>query len=222
MNALGDALDLVLYPDEIRDISPLVLDETGRMRVLPAEFWASTTTQERALFGHLHGIYGFPTTELVEFLRNQIGDRSALEIGAGNGVLAEALGIRATDSFQQIQPKYRPVYEAMGQPIVPYGPNVEMLDAKLAVQRYKPDVVIGSWITHKYDRRRRRAGGNEAGVDEAAVIAKVQTYIHIGNEKVHEGKAIWDQPHRRIRAPFVYSRSCNGSDDFIAIWGKGA
>lgn len=79
-----------LDPSQIRDISPLVLGDDGRMRVLPAEFWIGTTQAERILFGHLNGIYSFPTVELVEHLKALIGDRSAIEIGAGHGVLAQA------------------------------------------------------------------------------------------------------------------------------------
>lgn len=211
-------MSVVLYPDEIRDISPLVLDENGRMRVLPAAFWAGTTTAERALFGHKNGLYGFPTTELVEWLRRRIGGRPALEIGAGHGVLAEALGIRATDSFQQLRPEYRALYEAAKQPIVPYGPNVEAQEALMAVRKYKPDVVIGSWITHKYTSARHRAGGNEAGVDEAALLRRVQEYIVIGNARVHKNKAIWHLPHVRHHFDFVYSRASNGTPDFVAVW----
>ena len=114
----------VLDPGTIRDLAPEALDSSGRLRVLPAAFWAQTTRDERALFGHRHGLYGFPTVELVEHLRELIGGRAAIEIGSGHGVLADALGIPATDSRQQEREPYRSAILAAGQPTVPYGPNV--------------------------------------------------------------------------------------------------
>jgi hypothetical protein len=208
----------VLDPTRIRDISPDVLDDAGRLRVLPAAYWADTTADERALFGHRHGIYSFPTVELVEHLRDLIGGRSAIEVGAGHGVLAEALGIPATDNRMQEKDPYRQVYAATGQPPVRYGPNVIDCHASRAVRRYRPQVVIGCWVTHKYDPARHEAGGNEVGVDEPDVLRNCGAYVLVGNEQVHAAKAIWRRPHQIEYPPFVYSRANNGSRDFIAVW----
>ena len=82
----------------VRDLSSDLLDDLGYLRVVPAAFFEDTTVQERALFGNRHGIYGLLTTELVEWLQDRISGRTAIEIGAGNGSLAHALGIAATDS----------------------------------------------------------------------------------------------------------------------------
>lgn len=208
----------MLDPSRIRDLAPEVLDGDGRIRVLPAAYWAGTTMEERALFGHRHGIYSFPTVELVDHLRSVIGDRTAIEIGAGHGVLAEALGITATDSFQQTKPPWRQHYERLGQPTVPYGPQVIDCDAARAVRRFRPQVVIGCWITWKYSRARPDAGGNVAGVDEENLLQHCETYVSIGNEQVHKAKKIWDRPHQIDFPPFVYSRAGNGSREFIATW----
>ena len=211
---------LALNPSGVRDIAPEVLDSDGRLRVLPAEYWATTTSEERALFGHYHGLYSFPTVELVEYLKELIGDRSAIEIGAGHGVLAEALGIRATDSRQQEQQKYREHYRRVNQPIVAYGPNIVECDGNRAVRKYKPQVVIGCWITHKYDPRRHAAGGNEAGVKEEEIVAGCDSYVVIGNEQVHASKSIWKLPHTIEHPDWLYSRAHNGTPEFIAVWSK--
>jgi hypothetical protein len=208
-------------PGAIRDLAPEVLDDQGRMRVLPAAFWEATTVEERALFGHRHGVYSFPTVELVEYLRALIGDRSAIEIGAGHGVLAEALGIPATDSLQQAKEPWRSHYARLGVPPVPYGPHVVDCHASRAVRRYRPDVVIGCWVTHKYDPARHEAGGNEIGVDEEDILRHCDTYVVVGNEQVHAGKKIWARPHRIEYPPFVFSRAVNGSRDFVAVWRGG-
>lgn len=207
-----------LDPSKIKDLAPDALDDNGRLRILPAAFWAKTTPDERALFGHRQGIYSFPTVELVEHLREFIGDRTAIEVGSGNGVLAAALGIRATDNYMQDQPKYRLIFAATGQPTVKYGPNVLDMDAHDAIRHFTPDVVIGCWVTHKWDPRRLAAEGNEVGIDENDLLDHVQHYVVIGNDKVHQHKAIWDLPHTKTHPDFIYSRAVNGSPDFLAVW----
>lgn len=204
-----------------RDISEEVLDDRGRMQILPASFWAGTTIPERALFGHKNGIYGFPTVELVDWLEEQIGQQSAIEIGAGHGVLAEGLGIPATDSFQQNQQKYALIYAASGLPTVKYGPNVVEMHASRAVRHYKPDIVIGSWVSHKYDARRPEAGGNEVGVDFPDILRNCKKLILIGNTQVHRHNGLWTRDVELLTPDWVYSRSHNGAPDFVATW-KGA
>lgn len=205
-------------PADTRDISSLVLDGDGRMQIHPAAFWVDKTAAERSLFGHRYGVYSFPTVELVDYLRDLIGGRSAIEIGAGNGVLAEALDITATDSYQQNQPKYKAIYEGSGMATVPYGENVIEMNASRAVRAFKPQVVIGCWVTHKYDRQRHWAGGNEVGVDEMDVISHCEQYVMIGNEQTHAEKAIWARRHSIVYPSFVYSRAHNGTREFIAVW----
>lgn len=202
----------------VRDISPEVLDDQGRMRILPASYWATTTADQRTKFGHLNGIYSIPTLELVEHLRGLIDGRKAIEIGAGNGVLAEALGIPATDNRMQEKQPYRQHYALEDQPIVPYGPNVLEFDARQAVRRLRPQVVIACWVTHKYERTRHHAGGHVIGVVEEEIISNCEQYVFVGNEKVHAPKKIWTLPHTIEYPAFVYSRASNGSREFIATW----
>lgn len=205
-------------PSQVRDLAPEVLDSAGRLKVMPASFYAQTSLEERALFGVRHAHYSFPTTELVEHLTALIAGRSALEIGSGNGVLAQALGIRATDNRQQDSPEVRRYYEAHSQPTIRYGDNVETLDALAAVKKYKPQVVVASWVTHRYDSRRHWAGGNQGGVSEEDIIANCEAYVFIGNESVHRAKSIWALPHQKSSPSWLYSRAANGSPNFIAIW----
>lgn len=208
----------LLDQSKIRDISHLLLDETGRLKVVPAEVLARTTPQERLLFGMRHGVYSLPTVELCQYLLDRIAGRTAIEIGSGHGALAKALGIVATDNRQQEQAAIRAYYASIGQPTVPYGPNVEALDALDAVKKYRPAVVIACWVTHRYDTSKPAMGGNATGVDEQAIINACDEYIFIGNEHVHANKPIWSVPHEKLTPPWVYSRAVNGSKDFIAIW----
>lgn len=207
-----------LDPNRIRDISPLLLDDKKRLRVVPSAVFERTTPEERLLFGVRHGLYSFPTEELCAYLLERIQGRSAIEIGAGHGVLSGALSIRATDNRQQEQPELGQRYQEMGQPTVPYGANVERLDAVAAVKKYKPSVVISCWVTHRFDPDRPHAGGNPTGVDEAAIIDLCDEYISVGNEHVHAPKPIWALPHEKLNPPWIYSRAVNGSKDYVAIW----
>lgn len=208
----------LIDPTQVQDISSRLLDDHGRLRIRTARALARTTAEERMLFGVRQGIYSFPTVELCDFLRSRIEGKVAIEIGAGHGVLAEALSIPATDNRQQEDPELRAYYAEIGQPTVPYGQNVEKLDAVAAVKKYRPNVVIACWVTHRFDSDRPDAGGSMTGVDEASIIGSCDEYIFIGNEHVHAHKPIWEMPHEKLTPKWLYSRAVNGSREFIATW----
>lgn len=222
MRRVGEAMSaldcVVLDATNVRDLRPDALGADGRLRVLPAAFWEGTSARERAVFGARTGIYSFPTLELVARLREIIAGRSAIEIGAGHGALAEALGIPGTDSYQQREPKYRALYEGHGLKIVPYGPHVVEMHASRAVRHYRPEVVIGCWVTHKYDPRQHERGGNEVGIDEADILRHCAAYVVVGHEGVHSQKPVWSRKHTIEFPPFVYSRALSAGRDFIAIF----
>lgn len=203
--------------EDARDIAADVLDSSGRLRLMPANYYADTTALERSLFCVRYGVYGLHTQELADWLRTFIAGNSAIEIGAGNGVLAEALGIPATDNHMQTWPHIRALYSVSQQPLVKYGPNVECLDALVAIRRYKPFIVIGSWITHLFRPRDAHRDGNQYAPDERAILAACSYYVMIANDAVHAKHPLLDRPHERIDAPWLYSRSLRGRD-FIGIW----
>lgn len=196
------------------------LDERGNLRIMPAEFYHQFSPETVAYFAVTRGLYSLPTTELVDRLKVLLAEHTALEIGAGNGVLARALGVRATDNFMQTWPEIAAHYASLGQAAVPYGAGVENLDAHEALQKYRPDVVLACWVTHRYDPARHEMGGNMYGVDEEFVLQHCKTYIHVGNSATHRNKAIRSQPHRRYRAPWLVSRSMQPELNEISIWGE--
>lgn len=100
----------------------------------------------------------------------------------------------------------------------PTEKNVEKLDAAAAVAKYRPNVVIACWVTHRFDPYRPYAGGSVTGVDEASIIESCDEYIFIGNEHVHAHKPIWKMPHEKLTPRWLYSRAVNGSREFIATW----
>jgi hypothetical protein len=205
----------------VRDLAPFVIDEEGLPQIMPAAFYEQTTLKERYWLGHRYGLYLLPTVELCGWLGEHIGARSAIEIGAGNGRLADWLGIPATDSKLQEDPDMKDLYGSLGQAPVHYGPNVEKLEAKKAVRRYRPEVAIGAWVTHRYNPRRHLSGGNQFGPDMNWILERIYEYVLIGNEEVHAKNPLWDLPHEIHHLPFIYSRAVNGSRDFVAVWKGG-
>lgn len=210
-----------ILPPGVRDISADVLGEDKRLKILPAATWHEFTSLEQMKFCVLNGYYTIPTTELVDRLREIIRGRPAIEIGSGNGVLAEALGIPATDNKQQDRLEIKAVYAAQGQPTINYGPNVIEMDANAAVKHYKPEVVIGCWVTHRYEMRRHERGGNADGVDFGPIFRKTKTFVLVGNRKVHRQHPIWEHRPLVDEASYLISRSGNGTKDFIAVLNRG-
>jgi hypothetical protein len=101
---------------------------------------------------------------------------------------------------------------------VPYGPNVERMNAREAISRYKPKVVIGAWVSHKYNPLKHWDAGNEDGVDEGKILDRVETYVSIGQRHVHRGKAIWSRSHQILFPDWVFSRAMHDAPDFVATW----
>jgi len=96
-------------------------------------------TQKRLLMPlvQTRGIYAFYSRELIGALAALIGDRPALEIGAGDGTLSRLLGhagveARATDDHSWSH-------------VIQYPADVEKLDATAALSRYQPKVVLCSF-----------------------------------------------------------------------------
>lgn len=195
------------------------LDETGQIKVLPAEFWYQFNRSERGAFCVRHAVYCVPTTELIDWLRNEIGPRYAIEIGSGNGVLAKALGIRATDNLMQTWPEIVDLYQTLQQPLIHYGRDVLNADANVAVKTMKPDVVVGAWVTHKYALLHHARGGNMHGVEEPELVRQTD-YIFIGNKGTHKDKAILELPHKEYQFPWLISRALNNMPNFIGVWKK--
>lgn len=218
-NEIDYLMGASVLPD--RDISKLeemAFDDNGEFNILPACDWWQFTTEQRSLFGHKHAMYCIPTIELIEDLKRRIGNREALEIGAGSGVVGRALGIRMTDNHQQAMPKYKELYHMSGQPVIKYGKDVLKIEALEAVKRFRPDVVIGCWVTHLWREAEGWRGGNEIGVDETKLIRRVDEYIVVGNHKVHKNKPIMDDVDNIDTPDWLVSRASAPEFNVIYTW----
>jgi len=154
-------------------------------------------------------LYGIPTVELVEYLKPHITSNT-IEIGSGNGILAKALNIKATDNYTQEDLAVRLTYLLMLQAPVEYGENVEKIDDVAAMKKYKPDTVIGSWLS---DIVNMQIGIK--GIQEESIIKNAK-YIFIGNKKTHQKKAILKYKHKTIDIQLVSRTGLE--NNVIWIW----
>ena len=195
----------------------------GELQILPAEFYAQFDYFQVALFCSKHSFYSLPTTELISWLKPGIKGKKAIEIGSGNGAIARALEIPATDSKLQTDPLMEFYYSMSGQKTVSYGANVEKLNAIAAIEEYKPDIVIGAWVTQLYKEGDTEdgIGSNMWGIDEQKILRSVNTYIMIGHDRVHHQKRILKKEHQTYRYDWLLSRSADAPDgNFIKVWTK--
>jgi hypothetical protein len=210
---------LVPQPTDLPDL----LQTDKVLKLLPAAEYDKIPKDTLIYWCSKYARYGLPTQELIVWLRDYIGDRHTIEIGAGNGDLAYHLNIRATDSKMQQLAEVKISYAKMAQPVINYPNWVEKLDAAAAIIKYRPQVVIGSWITHWIDPNKPvpEGGGNIYGVKEDELIASGITYIMIGHRITHHYKPILQVPHHTWYLPFLRSRtSGNQYDNCIHIWNE--
>jgi len=193
--------------DEIvQEYNELLLDKDGRIKLLPFHFYYNNFSsydrnpekfKEYRIWCNKTARYGIPTIELILTLKHLIGTREAIEIGSGNGDIYYHLNILGTDSF--IQSKNQLVndyYKIVGQPITKPREDVEEIEAIRAVLKYKPQVVIGSYITQKGNKD--IPDSNEFGVNEERLL-RLADYIMLGNQKVHGRKIIMKYEHEVIK-----------------------
>ncbi len=209
----------VLKKEDLSAIENAVLDESGRIIVHPTDFYKQFSRDLIRQFCHAHAFYLLPTAELIEFLDKILGKDKArtIEIGSGNGSLGRALKIKRTDSWMQAVPEIKAHYEAMMQPTIKYGSDVLKIDAEAAIKKFRPKIVLGSWITQKW--RPGDEEGNILGPDENKFLKKIAIYIMIGNENIHGQKRILkNYRHDILESTHLVSRAADSSKDRIYIF----
>lgn len=206
-----DYLDELLLKDGLP--VPVSADELRRVPIEHLQIW-----------GNKRGVYTIPTTELIEWLKEEIGGRKAIEICAGTGVIGRALDIRRTDSYIQTTPEVILLYQSMSQ--VPIHPpkDVYQFEANHATDLFRPKVVVGSYVTQKYvegdENTKPKTNSSIYGVDEMALLPKIETYITIGNSSTHGDKRIRQFPHKVYQFDWLFTRSTQPELNEIVVWNK--
>lgn len=208
-------------PLEIALLDEILLDDDDRIKLLPAEVYQTMDHEVLQAWCATQARYGIPTLELITWLKERIGDRKAIEIGAGNGDLGYHLGITQTDSCIQQSDAMQLAYGMGCQVTTNPKPDVLRLDAEQAVQKLKPDVVIASWVTRKFMRDKDVNGEAQAfahGPEEQKVLRGCAEYIHIGNLAVHGQKTLLSLPHETYYFPWLVSRGFDQTQNVIYVW----
>jgi hypothetical protein len=207
----------VLDPNVLQDISKDLLEPNGKMKLLSYEYYQTLKWENFRLFCHEYARYGIPTKELVHFIKSLIDGKTALEIGAGSGDLGYHLGIKMTDSKIQDSKPVKRLYELTKQPTIKYGKDVEKLEALEAVKKYKPQVVVASWVT-TYSPTATNYGSSPHGINEKEILDLVDTYILIGNLDIHGDKPIMDEFSFEYNLPWNISRAARLENNRIWVW----
>ena len=152
---------------------------------------------------YIKGIYHLPTKELIEFLNDKIPDKSkTIEIGSGTGLLGKSLNIKCTDSHIQQNPEVKLYYNFINQPIIEYPSFVEKIEAIDAIDKYKPNTVVGCWVTQVYNPKETHDIYNsqsfEFGIDEEYVLNNIERYIFIGSISAHLKKRIFNNSNYKF------------------------
>lgn len=207
------------------DIKPLedLMIHDGKIVPVPFSMIKDISQEAISVFCHKHALYQFPTTELIDFIKNEIGGNMAIEIGAGNGCIGRSVGIIMTDNFMQTWDDIKKVYAVTRQPVITYGKDVEEIPALDAINRFKPKVVVACWVTHKW--KEGMSTGNMYGVEEEKIFdLGVEKYIHVGNENSttgHTFKPILEKYEvQKFRFPWLVSRSMQRDLNTIFIFNR--
>lgn len=213
---VGAANAQQIYHCDISNLEKDVIAD-GKLIVKPFSFWNNIDRNEINYFLYVHGIYVVPTEELINYLKENIVG-SAIEIGAGNGAISRALNIPITDSRMQELEEIKMMYAMSGQPVIKYPDDVEKLNSDQAIVKYKPDTVIGCFITHKF--KAEIGNGNMYGVEEENILKSVKRYINVGNLTTHKSKPILKMKHEEHYFEWLITRAVNQKDNRIFIWNK--
>jgi len=212
-----------VYPKDVEYLDRALLDENGRLKLLTNYDYRCFPHVHLRVWASLHSRYGFPTTELIAWLKERIAKRTALEIAAGNGDLGHRLDIPMTDSYQQVDDRETMLYlAAMGVTPTNPPPDVKKEDGENAVRRRKPRVVIACYATEKWDKREPNKPGNYKGIRYGYVIERCETFILIGNKSVHGQSSALALPHEEFYFPWIVTRSKQQSDNRIWVWNNSA
>jgi len=228
--------ELVDHTRSLEIVNSLV-GNTGRIYPIPYSHIKDDTLDTLNVVMQALGLYTFPTLELCEWLYSQIDDNpeyephSAIEICAGTGWIGRQLGIPTTDVKNMENPEVQKIMlDSRSIPTI-YADDVETLEASDAVNKYKPDIVIGSYVTSrqlvdKVDKRKAKTVGIhmpnggiitqnlmdivrkeiKVGADVKSICRKVYKVILICNMRVHKNESYMSLPHKTLSFPWLITR----------------
>lgn len=223
--------------DRAKEITNKLFGSDGCIYPIPYSFIKDDTLDTLNTVMQALGLYTFPTLELCEWLSSQIDDNpefephTAIEICAGTGWIGRQLRIPSTDVKNMENPTVQKIMlDSCSIPTL-YADDVETLEATDAVNKYAPEIVIGSYVTskqlvNKIDRKRAMTVGIklpyggvmeqnlmdiakkeiEVGVDVKGIFRKVYKVILICNMRTHRNESYISLPHQSYSFPWLVTR----------------
>lgn len=210
------------YPPEVQEFlqtyDRLLLDSEGIIKLQSADFYKTLDNTDLSVWCICRAIYQLPTIELVEWLKNNFNLNKAIEIGAGNNYLYHHLDIKGIDNYSEQIPAVKLTRELLNQPSTNPPPEVEKLDAIVAIDKYQPETVIASWMTLKCEDPENVDAGHKYAPDENEILNSRVTYIHLGNDDIHGDREIMKKPHETYYFDWLVSRSKYSENNCIYVW----
>lgn len=217
----GADIRTIVNPGDVSYLDDLLLDDRKLLKAIPAKDLAPIPHDHLLTWATDHGVYQFVTTELIDFLQNEISGCSSLEICAGHGTIARTLNIVGTDSYHHCRPETKLYYQLVGQQITEPPPEIMKFDANAAVDFFKPEVVIGAFVSQHITDEEYFSGkvnGAVTGTKEINFVSKVKKYINIGNANTHRGKKIYALPHKELYFDWLYSKAFDQKLNRVWVW----
>lgn len=189
------------------------LTENGRVRILPSREWLRFGKNNLGVFLDIMDIWVAPTEELLNILDDEIGDLSCIEICAGLGLIGNELGITTTDSHLHNTDGFCKLFGESKRMI--YPSHVEMLEASEAVDKYKPECVLGCYAVPKwteeyatsyYLRTGKELQGSVFGVDYDYILPKLKKLLLVGHTKLYGSYPFFKRKHRAIISNNIVTR----------------
>lgn len=210
-------MDLIILPQET-DTQPIKegVYKDGEFQILGSSFWNKFSKNQILKFMNEESLYVLPTEELLDFLDKEIGENSAIEVGAGRGIIGRELNIRTTDSHQQSDSFMKVLYKAYNIPTIKYPHYIEKIDAVSAARKYRPHTILGCFVTHKW--RGDTQSGNDFGIDMTKMFSFAKKFILVGNKKIHNDNPLMRLPHKEIELDGLITRGFNSELNRIFIW----
>ena len=210
-------MDLIILPQET-DTQPIKegVYKDGEFQILGSSFWNKFSKDQVLKFMNEGSLYVLPTEELLDFLDKEIGENSAIEVGAGRGIIGRELNIRTTDSHQQSDSFMKALYKAYNTTPIKYPHYIEKIDAVSAARKYRPHTILGCFVTHKW--RGDTQSGNDFGIDMTKMFSFAKKFILVGNKKIHNDNPLMRLPHKEIELEGLITRGFNSELNRIFIW----
>lgn len=201
---------------DVSYINDLLLDSAGLYQPVHAKELSRIPHAHLQVWALNNAIYQFCTIEMIQWLKKEIEDLSAIEICAGNGIIGRSLGIPTTDGYHQERPEIKALYSLMNQPVIKYPADVLKFEASEAVEHFKANCVIGAFVTQYGTIEGRNC--NPFGPHETQIVKKVKKYIHFGNKITHANKYIYMLPHRELKFDWQFTRCAYPNANRVWIW----